>query len=231
MIRSKRFIYILSFALVILTASAALFYGNVAVYLFAKSNGLNISYARLKAVGAHEFVFKDFKALENKRGMGLTAQDAKITLISNSGAPLKPTADIELCSVNFITGRAQKEASYGNIDGLISLPFSGLLRYKTVSGKITSIQNGISVNDFRASGDDIRFSFSGTLTDESNINADISIDFAKNMLGKIPPELTNMVLKGGEGQWKTLSVKLDGDLSKPSIRVTGKMFRLNIGVK
>jgi hypothetical protein len=47
----------------------------------------------------------------------------------------------------------------------------------------------------------------------------------------MPPELTSMALKGETDGWQSLTVKLEGDLSKPSIQVTGKIFRLNIGVK
>ncbi len=71
----------------------------------------------------------------------------------------------------------------------------------------------------------------GTLKNCTTIKSEVTIYFADKLTGKIPPELTNLVLKGEDGGWKSLSVQLDGDYSKPSIQVSGRLFRLNIGVK
>ena len=228
---AERPVILIAAIAILIMIFSVLLYGNIVVSLFARCNDLDISYKRLNTISINEFLFKDLKAVERKHGMGFSSADARIKLVFSKSSPLNPTADLKLSDVRLMKRGREREASYSNIDGLVSAPFSGLLKYNTVSGKIASVKDGIIVRDFLASGDDIKFSFDGILTEESNINADKSIYFAKSLLGKIPPEITNMVLKESDGQWKCFSVKLEGDLAKPAIRVTGKMFRLNIGVK
>jgi len=212
-------------------ACVAVFYAQIATFIFARSNKIDISYKQVVAGSPTEFIFKDLKAAWHHQGIELSASGASVKLIFDKPFPPKAAADFVLSDVRFIKKGSGKEVSYNNIDDLIAAPFSGLLKYKTVSGKIGMIKNGIILKDFMASGDEIRFSFDGTLTDGNIIDADITIYFAKGLSGKIPPELTSMALKGEADGWKSLALKLKGDLSKPSIQVTGKLFRLNIGVK
>ncbi|MCX5678209.1 MAG: hypothetical protein NTY76_03775 [Candidatus Omnitrophica bacterium] len=228
---TKKMIFTAVIFLSLSIACIAVFYAQIAAFIFARSNNIDISYRQAIAGGFTEFIFKDLKAARHDQGIGLSSSGASIKLVFDKPSPLEATADFVLSDVRFIKKGSGKEISYNNIDDLLAAPFSGLLKYKTVSGKISMIKNGISLKDFLASGDEIRFSFDGTLTNGNIINADITIYFAKGLSGKIPAELTSMALKGEADGWKSLALKLEGDLSKPSIKVTGKLFRLNIGVK
>ncbi len=205
----------------------ALLYGHIAVLIFARSNNVDISYGHLTVTGANEFAFKEFKVVERRHRVGLSSSGARIKLTFGKSA----AADFILEDVHFIGKAGEEKSSYGNIDGLVAVPFSGLWGYKTMSGRISAIKNGINIKDLTAVSDKIKFSVNGSLTDRDIISADIVIYFAKDLTGKIPPELAGMVLKDGGGEWKSLAIKLEGDLAKPSIQVTGKLFRLNIGVK
>ena len=227
----KSMIIFLAVSLSVSIACIAIFYAHIAVFIFARSNDIDISYKKLTTGSLTEFVFKGLKAIERKRGIGILSSGASVKLVFDKFPSAKTTADFSLNDVQFIKRGSEEAASYNNIDGLIALPFSSLLRYKAISGKVSAVKDGISVKDFRASGDTLRFSVDGTLTSGNIIDADISIFFDKELIGKIPTELTSMALKDGSDGWKSLTVKVEGDLAKPSIRVTGKLFRLNIGVK
>jgi len=227
MISMKRVILSFMLFLSLSIACLAIFYGHIAVFVFAKSNNIDISYGRLTVISLTEFALKELNVVERKRGVGLSSSRGLIELTFDK----PPSAGFVLDDVHFIGKTGGEESSYGNIDGLIAVPFSSLWKYKTISGKIISTKNGTELKDFMAVSDEIRFSINGSLTDGDIINADIVIYFGKDLTGKIPPELASMVLKDGENEWKDLAIKLDGNLAKPSIQVTGKLFRLNIGVK
>ncbi len=227
----KSVIIFASVSLLVSIACIIIFYGHIAVFVFARSNDIDISYKQLITGGFNEFVFKDLKAIERKRGIGILSSGASVKLVFNKLPFVKTAADFSLNDVQFIRKGSEKEASYNNIDELIAIPFNSLSRYKTISGKVRAIRDGVSVKNFLATGDTIKFSFDGTLTYGNVIDADISIYFDRELTGRIPPELTSMVLRDESDGWKSLTIKLEGDLAKPSIRVTGKLFRLNIGVK
>lgn len=208
-----------------------IFYGHLMVFAFSRLNNMDISYKRLTTAGLNEFVFKDLKATERPRGIGLSSSNAKVKLTFDGSSSCGIAANFAFNDVRFIKKAPDRESSYNNVDGLIAVPFSSLLTYKTVVGKVGTVKNGIVVKDFMASSDTVKFSFDGLLTKSNTINAGISVYFTEGLIGKIPPELTSMVLKDEALGWKSLSVRLEGDLAKPSIQVTGKLFRLNIGVK
>lgn len=231
MAHMKKAIFTIVILLALSIVSMAIFYAQIAAFIFARSNNIDISYRQVTAGSFTEFIFKDLKVSWPHQGIGLSASGAGIKLISGGSSPLSVATDFVLNDVRFTRKGSGKEISYNNIDGLIAAPFSGLLRYKTVSGKIGAVKDGIELKDFLASGDEIRFSLDGTLVDNSVIAATVTIYFAKDLAGRIPPELANMALKDETDGWKSLALKLEGDLSKPSVQVTGRLFRLNIGVK
>lgn len=227
----KKVLFTIIIFLLLSLACVTIFYARIATFMFARSNNIDISYRQAIAGSLTEFIFKDLKASWQHQSIGLSSSNASIKLVPDRSSPLRPLTDFVLNDVRFTRKGSGKEASYNNIDDLVAAPFSSLLKYRTVSGKIGMIKNGISLKDFLASGDEIRFLFNGTLTDSGVIDADITIYFARSLTEKIPPELSNMALKDEPDEWKSLTLKLQGDLSKPSIQVTGRLFRLNIGVK
>ncbi len=227
----KGLIFAVAVILLIAISLCAAFYAQVVVFIFAKSNNLDISYGRLQTIGFADFVFTDLKATQRGNGTGLFSSSAKVRITLNGPDPRKARTDFLLKDVHFITGGAAKETSYNNIDGLIAMPFNALFNYEEISGKISPTPDGLYVNDLKAAGDSIKLSFDGLLTRDNRIKADIGISFEGKLADKIPPELTSMVLRDSDDGWKSLTVKLEGDLAKPSIQVTGRLFRLNIGIK
>lgn len=224
-------VFLVAVFLAALASALIIFYKPIAVAIFAKVSGIDISYKKMEAGSVNEFIFKGLRGTERKSGLGLSSSDARIRFIFKGPDPRNAAADFVLKDVSFIKKGIEKEVSYGNIDGLVAVPFNSLWNYREISGRIGLIKNGIRIENFLAAGDLIRFSLNGELSRDQNVNADIGIYFAESLTGKIPPELTSMVLKDGEAGWKSFTVKLEGDLAKPSIRVTGRLFRLNIGVK
>lgn len=217
-------------ALLLLSISGvAIFYPRIAAFTIAANNELAISYKRVIAAGLTELMFKDLKAVWPHQGFGLSASDASIKLVFNN--PLDTTTDFSLNDVHFIKEGAVEGLSYGSIEGLIALPFGNSWRYRTLSGKIRTTKDAIVLKDFIASGDVIKFSIDGKLTGKDTIIADVTIYFEKSLSGRIPAELSNMMLKDENDGWKSLILRVEGDITKPSIRLTGKLFRLNIGVK
>lgn len=219
-------------ALVLIVFSLfVIFYAQTLVFFFAGSNNLDISYKKLQTNSLTSFTFTDLKITQHKKETGLSSSNAQIRLSLNGPDLGAATINFVLKDVRFLTKNLLKEVSYNNVDDLVAMPFSTLWNYRELSGSVRQASDGIYVKDLRAEGDSIKLSFDGLLTRDNRIKADIGISFDKKLLGKIPPDLTNMVLKDSDSGWKSLNVKLEGDLTKPVIQITGKMFRLNIGVK
>ena len=81
-----------------------------------------------------------------------------------------------------------------------------------------------------AIGDEIKLSIKGTVSDENIINTDITIYFSDKVTGRVPEELSRVLMRDEDGGWKSLAVNLKGNYNTPSIEVAGKLFRLKIGV-
>lgn len=228
----KVIIAIVSAALVAVIFSVIITcYGRIMTGMFASANNLDISYAKLRTQGFKTFSFVGLKAIEKKSGIGMVAGSAQIILDFKHAGIRNPAAAFVLKDVRFVKKSGEKAVSYNNIDGLVALPFSSLWTYKDISGHVSPVDNGFRISDFMATGEEIKFSFNGLLTRSNTIDADVGIYFQSKIIGNISPELSSMILADSDKGWKELSVKLVGDLSKPSIQVTGKLFRLNIGVK
>ncbi len=208
-----------------------IFYGNIAVAVLAAFSDTQISYKQVTPCSINELMLKDLSIIRRKDGKGLSSASGSIKFLIITDRSSALAVDFALNDVRFIRKGDEKEASLNSIDGLISAPFSGMCKYNTISGKISNMKNGFRIRDLMAASDTMKFSFDGTLTDDNSIDASIVIYFADKITGKMPAELSNMILRGDLQGWRSLSLKIKGDLSKPSINVTGKTFRLNIGLK
>ena len=208
-----------------------IFYGRAVVYIFAKTNNMEIAYTQLKATRMNEFLFDGLTVRDRKSGMGIFAESARVDFSLKSADPRRIATAFDLKTVNFLTGQQEKAPSYNNIDGLVAAPFNSALHYQSISGKIYRESDCVRIEDVMARSDQLKMRVSGTLKDTSRISSDITIYFADSLTGTIPSEYLLMVLKSDEPGWKSLTVRLEGDFAKPSIQVSGKLFRLNIGVK
>ncbi len=224
--------YLLGITLLVAASVAVFFfYGHAAVYVFAKANNMEIAYKQLRVLRMNEFLFDGLTVRQKKSGMGLFATSARVGF-SWKGADVRRIATaFDLKMVNFLTGASAKPLSYSNIDGLVAAPFNSAWTYESISGKIYQEPDGVRIEDLMARSNELKMRLAGTLKDASRISSDITIYFADSLTGTIPPEYLGMVLKNEEPGWKSLSVRLEGDFAKPSIQVSGKLFRLNIGAK
>ncbi|MCM8790289.1 MAG: hypothetical protein NC938_01115 [Candidatus Omnitrophica bacterium] len=220
-------IAIVSFSLLMIY----IFYGQIAVFVFGAMSDTEIEYREIKTGGMASFVFKGFAINEKKTGIGIFAEDADIRL-SLSGADIRRAIiDFNFKKVHFLKKAVEKPISYDNLDGLLAIPFSSDWTYPELRGRLQLKKGGIRLENLMAKSDDLMMSFTGDLNDDRTIKSDIVIYFADKLIAKIPPELTNVILKDEGGKWKSLSVKLEGNYATPSIQVSGRLFRLNIGLK
>ncbi|MBN2453084.1 MAG: hypothetical protein JXB40_02325 [Candidatus Omnitrophica bacterium] len=208
-----------------------IFRAQIAIAAFAAANNITISYNNIKPKGPADFTITGLNVIEKEKGVGFSSADSQVRLAFNGASPGKPVLAFILRDVHFLNRKEMKAPSYSSIDALIALPFNGTWNYRTISGKISPASNGIYIRDFKAEADEIKFSLKGLLTRHGTVDAEIGLYFQDKLTDKIPPELTNVVLRDSGGGWKGLEVKIVGDLVKPSILVTGRLFRLNIGVK
>ena len=218
-------------ALLSVITALVIFYGHITAAAFSTLSDTDISYKQVRACSINELIFKGLSVIQRKDGMGVSAVNGSVKFALIAERRLELAADFALNDVRFIRAGSPKESSMNSIDGLIAAPFSSFCKYATVSGNISAIKNGMRIRNFLASSDTIRFSLDGTLTEDNVIDASITIYFADSLIGNISPELSSMILKGDSQGWRSLSFRVQGDLAKPSINVTGKLFRLNIGLK
>ena len=206
--------------------------GHLMMLFFARSNDLDISYKDLKQVSFGDISLSGLDIVERPKGVGLSSQRARIKLAWKGASSTKALVDFNLQEVHFIKRSADKAPVYDTLDNLIAIPFSSQWKYEEISGKIYSSKEGLNIKDFSAKSNDLKFSLSGILYDDSsNIKMEIFVYFSDNLTKRIPPELSGMVLRDESEGWKSFAVKLEGDYMKPSIQVSGKLFRLNIGLK
>ena len=215
---------------VILSFAFALyyFYGSMAVSIFSRSNNLSISYKSLNVQSLSKFRFKDLEVIVRGTKNGFFAEEADADVITRSNN-IKGLY-LNLRNLRIIGMGKDSESALKNLDDLIAAPFSDFFVYKSVTAEVFPIDNGVEVKELTASGDLVRFSFGGSITYDSFIDADISIFFERSLTGKIPAELAGMALTDREDGWQSLDIKLEGDFSKPALKVTGRLFRLNIGI-
>lgn len=207
-------------ALAAVAAIIYLSYDRIAVYIFAKSNGLDIAYEGLKRAGVR-MIFKKLEAASGSRGLGISAGSASID-------PKLKGFDFVLTDVRFLKKGGGGTSSYDDVAGLVAVPFNGNWVYKEISGTVVLLPNRVEAKRIEAVSDEIKLKASGTFGYDNAIDTDITIYFAETLTKKIPQEFLAIVLADEGAGWRSLSVHLTGNYAKPSIQVSGKLFRLNI---
>ncbi|MFH0764268.1 MAG: hypothetical protein V1927_04640 [Candidatus Omnitrophota bacterium] len=209
--------------IIALIAIAGLIYisfGHVAVYLFARANNLDISYASLARPGAN-FAFKDFRVVNKASGLGISAQAAAIR-------PKLKGYEFNFTDVRFLQKHGDELSSYENLAGLVAVPFKGSWVYKEIAGEAAPSRDTLEVKKLDAVSDEIKLHITGKFNADNTVDTDIKIYFGPGITKKIPEELSKVILTDEEGRWKSLAVHLSGNYAAPSIQVSGKLFRLNI---
>ena len=220
-----------SIILVILIFAVALLYlsfDRIAIFIFAKTYSLDISYKNLNRISLSGFTARDLMVTDKKSGIGIFSKSASVKPVITIGLV---GVDFDLKDVNFVKKKREGMPSYDSIDNLVSAPFSSNWKYGEISGSIEETKGVIKVRDLEAKSDEIRLSLSGSLYQNNNIDSRITVSFAETLTRKIPKELSEMVLRDETGGWKSFSVNLAGNYKSPAIQVSGKLFRLNIREK
>ena len=137
--------------------------------------------------------------------------------------------DLKDVTVSRNNASASAEVSYNSISDLVAAPFNGNWTYRRVSGTIKPSREKLEIIALNAEAKEFKISAKGTASYETkSADMEIVLSFSGNLINRIPKELSGTVLKDEQGGWKSLSVNIKGNLSSPSISITGKMFRLNI---
>lgn len=226
-----RFRNILLGIIILISAAAVLYisFDRIAIFVFEKKTDLKISYGSMRKNGIASFVFKDFRVINNRTGLGIESKNATIKPMMRGLDIQKTTIDFDFRDVRFVKqGSARESSSYDSLAGLVSAPFSENWTYRDISGQVAPHKNGIKINKLNAVSDEIKLSITGILYNDKSIDTDIKIYFAGGLIKKIPEDLSKIILTGEGSGWQSLSVHLSGNSSKPSIQVSSKLFRLNI---
>jgi len=230
----KRFVPPLAVAAVIIAAAAcaaAIALPGIAVSAFASANKLDIGYDRLKEPGPFGMSFAGLAITDRSKGIGIRADDARLKFGWTGPDPRRISVGFDLRGVKLLKLAHKPAPSYDTLDGLVAMPFSAGAAYDSITGNVRFRAGDITITGFMAKSPDIRLSFNGTIKRDDTIDSDIVIYFSDNLTGRIPPELTKLVLTQESPGWKSLSVKLRGNYSMPTIHLSSKLFRLHIGVK
>ena len=223
----NRLIAITIFTIVIV---AAVFHsGHIVIYAISRMHHLEISYSKLENKAFRELVLTDLEVIDGKLGMGLVSEYAIFKPKWKRILAGAVESDFHLSGVRFVRNEPEGPGSYDTLSGLVYTPFASRWTYKDISGKINTFKRGIHIKDFVATSDNIRVSLAGDIYYDNSLNLDIMIYFSNRFVTKIPDVLSTVVLKEEDGEWKSLSVNLKGNYKRPSIEVSGALFRLNIG--
>ncbi len=223
----KKIIPIIFLSLAVLALAAAFSYAGIFVYFFSKDYKLEITYKSAVPNFRGEIFFKDLSLVSKDAHVGFIAQKAEAyPRYSLKGV----TLNFRLNNVRFTNkGATEEPVKYDTLTALLASPFNSRWNYSTVSGEITPTAKEMRIKDVEVVGEDIKVLLKGNIMYFTGmIDADIIIYFSDKMTSEIPPEMLGIILTNEKPGWKTLSVRLTGDLSKPAIQVTSKLFRLNI---
>jgi hypothetical protein len=207
---------------------AYLFFGRIVISIFASSNNLNITYKAINSRPFKGIFLKGFAAVDKKTGRGISADSADIKIRYNLPIINISSIAFGLSDVNFIKNIPDDNSAYDSLEGLAAMPFHSSWQYKKVSGEICPVKDGVRIKGLEALSDDIKISVTGIFYNNRTLESDITIYFSDNVTGKVPAELSGILLRDEKDGWKSLSVTLKGDMEAPAIQVSGKLFRLNI---
>lgn len=223
----------LSVIVAVLIANVIIFciYGDrIAVFLISRIGKIGISYGSIRNSSFRHIDFTDLVIDEVKTGMGLTANRARIKPLWLDLLGGKLSADFSLNGVSFTEKLSANKSDYESLSGLVAMPFGSKWKYREIAGSITIWRNSIHLRELKAVSDEIKLSLSGDFWDDHTISSDITIYFSNDLFKKIPNDIVRMVLADEPDGWRSLSVRLTGNYHKPSVQITGKSFRFNIGL-
>lgn len=220
--------------LFILGAAAAVFYfsfDRIIFYVIPKIYNIEISYKKLDKDPKEGYLFEGLKILNKKMGMGFFSSRAAIKPVPGKYNIFKSIClNFKFKDSRFIKiAKDSHAAEDDTLEGLVSVPFSGKWKYSNIDGSVEIFSNGFTLKNFKANSREIDLFIEGDIFYNGAVDVNITSSFSKDVLKDIPPELPNAVMNDEPEERKSLSVKVRGNSRSPSIQVSGKLFRLNIG--
>ena len=226
----KSKILIISVILLIATAILFLSIDKIIVFALSKFYGINISYTALSRDMAGGYSFENLKILNKRLGAGFFSARANLKLNKKTSIFKSLDIDLKFKDVHFIRNKPEEAQDlYDSLDKLVAVPFEGRWTYRDVAGTVEIFSNGLTLRNFTAAGNEIKLLLSGDIYYNNVVAMDITIYFSKDILKNIPQELHSLIMRDEPQLWKSFSVKLKGNYQTPSIQVSGKLFRLNVG--
>ncbi len=205
-------------------------FDKIILFTLSKLYALDISYKHLFKDSRSGYTFEDLKILNKKMNIGFFSSRATLKPIWKSDFLKSLDFDFKFRDVHFIKSTTyQSRNIYDTLETLVAIPFEGRWTYKDISGNVEMFSNGLTLKKFVANGREIRLFLSGDLYYNNALDMDITIYFSSYVLKDIPPELSNVIMKDEPEEWKSFSVRLKGDYRSPSVQISGKLFRINIG--
>lgn len=224
----------IAISLILIAAILAAFYISFdkVIVLAFKTHNLDIAYKKFTNNAFRQFIFKDFSLIAKDRKIGFTAGRAVITPkyagIFRGGI----VYDFEFADFRFISQQTTNAAdTSGNIDDIIGVPFSERWAYVDVRGTLQRRKDSLYIERLLAESPKIKLDATGTLNDDRKLAITITMYFKKELFAALPDDWSRAVLKSEPNDWQSLTVNLSGDLSRPSIEMTGNLFRLTIREK
>ena len=206
-------------------------FDRIALFAISKLYSRDISYKHLSKdpIGAG-LILEDLRIMNNKLGVGFFSQRATIKPAWGAGWIKSVLLDFKFKDVHFLkNGTNEDKAIYDTLSRIIAMPFEERWMYKEVSGLVEIFSNGMTIKRFSADGKEMRLILTGDLYYNNMADVDVIMCFSKDVLKEIPPELYSVIMQDEPNEWKSFSVKIKGNLSSPSVQITGKIFRLNFG--
>ncbi|MDP3730423.1 MAG: hypothetical protein Q8R14_02735 [Candidatus Omnitrophota bacterium] len=209
---------------------AYLNFDRIAVFAVSKLYSQGVSYKHMSRDPKAGLVFEDLKVVNNKLGVGFFSQRATIKPSWGTGWLKSVLLDFKFKNVRFLKNKTgENKTAYDTLSQLISMPFEGRWMYKEVVGLVEIFSNGITIKKFSGGGREMRLIVTGDLFYNNIADVDITMYFSKDVLKEIPQELHSVIMQDEPDDWKSFEVKMKGNLSSPSVQLSGKLFRLNIG--
>lgn len=226
----KNTLSILTAVIIITAVGVYLSADRIALFVISRTCNVAIKYGTMANEALRQFDFTDLALNDKKTGIGLLAKKAVIKPLWKDILAGKMAIDFTLSHVTFIKQEGEKQDDFETFEGLAALPFSSKWTYLDLSGALQTSGGTIHLQDLKATSDVIKFTITGDFRSDANIDSDITVYFSDTLFAKIPKQFIKGVLKDEGDGWQSFSMKLSGNYKAPSIQVTGKQFRLNIGL-
>ncbi|MDP3791926.1 MAG: hypothetical protein Q8R38_07780 [Candidatus Omnitrophota bacterium] len=203
---------------------------KIAIFALSKIYKLNISYKSMTKDARDGYIFENLKMVNDKMGLGFFCARATIKPVQKLNFLKSLDFDFKFKDAHFIKSSKDKpKAQYDTLEGIVAMPFEGRWTYKDISGVVEIFSNGFTLKKFQANGREIKLFISGDIFYQGVVDVNITASFSKDTLKDVPMELHSVIMNDEPQEWKSLSVKLKGDYRSPSVQISGKMFRLNVG--